>query len=88
VEYRWTGGNAARAQDYAAQLVALKSDVILAIGTLSLRAAQKKTAAIPNVFALVGDPVGQGFVASLSRPGGVLGRPSLRTRRVQATRPQ
>ena len=70
LEYRWTVGDAARAQDYAAQLVALKSDVILANGTLSLRAAREETAAIPIVFAVVSDPVGQGFVTSLSRPGG------------------
>jgi putative tryptophan/tyrosine transport system substrate-binding protein len=69
-EYRWTGGNSARAKDYAAELVALKSDVILANGTLSLAAARKETGTIPIVFVVVGDPVGQGFVTSLSHPGG------------------
>ena len=69
-EYRWTGGDPARAKDYAAELVALKSNVILANGTLSLAAARKETGTIPIVFAVVGDPVGQGFVTSLSHPGG------------------
>jgi putative ABC transport system substrate-binding protein len=70
IEYRWTGGDPARAKNYAAELVALKSDVILANSTLSLRAARKETETIPIVFAVVGDPVGQGFVTSLSHPGG------------------
>jgi putative ABC transport system substrate-binding protein len=69
-EYRWTGGDPARAKGYAAELVALKSDVILANGTLSLAAARKETGTIPIVFVVVGDPVGQGFVTSLSHPGG------------------
>jgi putative tryptophan/tyrosine transport system substrate-binding protein len=70
IECRWTGGDPVRAKDYAAELVALKSDVILANGTLSLAAARKETGTIPIVFAVVGDPVGQGFVTSLSHPGG------------------
>jgi putative ABC transport system substrate-binding protein len=70
IEYRWTGGDPARAKNYAAELVALKSDVILANSTLSLRAARKETSTTPIVFVVVGDPVGQGFVTSLSRPGG------------------
>jgi putative ABC transport system substrate-binding protein len=70
IEYRWTAGDPARAKDYAAELVALKSDVIVAHSTLVLRAARKETGAIPIVFVVVGDPVGQGFVTSLSRPGG------------------
>jgi putative ABC transport system substrate-binding protein len=44
--------------------------VILANSTLSLAAARKETGTIPIVFVVVGDPVGQGFVTSLSRPGG------------------
>jgi putative ABC transport system substrate-binding protein len=70
IEYRWNGGDPARAKDYAAELVALKSDVILASSTLSLRAVRKETGTIPIVFVGVGDPVGQGFITSLSRPGG------------------
>jgi putative ABC transport system substrate-binding protein len=70
IEYRWTSGDPARAKNYAAELVALKSDVILANSTLSLRAARKETETIPIVFVVVGDPVGQGFVTSLSHPGG------------------
>jgi putative ABC transport system substrate-binding protein len=70
IEYRWTGGDPTRAKDYAAELVAQKSDVILANSTLSLRAARKETGTIPIVFVVVGDQVGQGFVTSLSHPGG------------------
>jgi putative ABC transport system substrate-binding protein len=70
IEYRWAAGNPVRAKDYAAELVALKSDVILVHSTLGLKAVRKETGAIPVVFVVVGDPVGQGFVASLSRPGG------------------
>jgi putative tryptophan/tyrosine transport system substrate-binding protein len=70
IEYRWNGGDPARAKDYAAELVALKPYVILASSTLSLRAVRKETGTIPIVFVGVGDPVGQGFVTSLARPGG------------------
>jgi ABC-type uncharacterized transport system substrate-binding protein len=70
IEYRWAAGDPVRAKDSAAELVALKSDVILVHSTLGLKAVRKETGAIPIVFVVVGDPVGQGFVASLSRPGG------------------
>jgi putative tryptophan/tyrosine transport system substrate-binding protein len=48
IEYRWTGGDPALAKNYAAELVALKSDVILANSTLSLRAARKETSTTPH----------------------------------------
>jgi putative tryptophan/tyrosine transport system substrate-binding protein len=70
IDYRWTSGDPARAKDYAEELVALKPDVILVNSTLVLRAVRKDTGTIPIVFVVVGDPVGQGFVTSLSRPGG------------------
>jgi putative ABC transport system substrate-binding protein len=70
VDYRWAGGDAARAKANAAELVSQKPDVIVVSGTLSLAAVRSETGTIPIVFAAVGDPVGQGFVSSLAHPGG------------------
>ena len=69
-DFRWIGGDATRAKVNAAELVSQKSDVIIANSTLSLVAAKNETSTIPIVFVVVGDPVGQGFVSSLARPGG------------------
>ena len=55
---------------YAAELVALAPDVILAAGTLGVAALQHVTRTLPIVFVGVGDPVGAGFVDTLARPGG------------------
>jgi hypothetical protein len=70
VDTRWAGGNAADALKNAAGLVALAPDVILAVGSLSVQALLQSTSTIPIVFTIVPDPVGAGFVASLSEPGG------------------
>jgi putative tryptophan/tyrosine transport system substrate-binding protein len=70
VDYRWTGGDAARAKTDAAELVSQKPDLIIANSTLSLAAVRDETSTIPIVFLLVGDPLGQGFVSSLAHPGG------------------
>jgi putative ABC transport system substrate-binding protein len=70
IDFRWSGGDAARAKAYAAELVRLTPDVIIANSTLCLKAVQNETSAIPIVFVVVGDPVGQGFVSNLARPGG------------------
>jgi putative ABC transport system substrate-binding protein len=70
IDYRWGSGDAERGRRGAAELVALGSDVILASGTPSVAALRQATDRIPVVFALVGDPVGAGFVESLARPGG------------------
>jgi putative ABC transport system substrate-binding protein len=70
IDYRWGGVDAERHRRGAAELVALGSDVILASGTPSVAALRQRTDRIPVVFAQVGDPVGQGFVESLARPGG------------------
>jgi len=69
-DYRWTGGDAARAKADAAALVSQKPDVIIANSTLSLVAVKNETTTIPIVFVVVGDPIGQGFVSSLAHPGG------------------
>ena len=71
IEYRDAEGKLERLPALAAELVALKVDVILAEGgTLGPRVAMKATTTIPIVFAGAGDPVGSGLVASLARPGG------------------
>ena len=70
IEYRWAEGRAERAAEIAAEFVRLKVDVIVTYGTPATLAAKQATSAIPIVFAIAGDPVGTGLVASLARPGG------------------
>jgi ABC-type uncharacterized transport system substrate-binding protein len=70
IDYRWAAGDADRARRYAAELVALAPDVILASGASTVSALQRATRNVPVVFVNVIDPVGAGFVDSLSRPGG------------------
>jgi putative ABC transport system substrate-binding protein len=70
IDYRWGAGDAARARRYAAELVALAPDVILAPGSAGLGPMLLATRDIPIVFVHVPDPVGAGFVDSLARPGG------------------
>jgi ABC-type uncharacterized transport system substrate-binding protein len=69
VEYRWAEGRDERFAEIAAEFVRLKVNVIVTSGT-ALLAAKQATSVIPIVFAVANDPVGSGFVASLSRPGG------------------
>jgi putative tryptophan/tyrosine transport system substrate-binding protein len=70
IERRYADGKSDRLPDFAAQLVDLKVDVILATSDPSVRAAKKATQTIPIVFVNTSDPVGDGFVASLAQPGG------------------
>jgi putative ABC transport system substrate-binding protein len=70
VEYRWGLGDADQLRKYAAELVALAPDVILAAGAPAVAALQQSSRSVPIVFVNVLDPVGSGFVASLARPGG------------------
>jgi putative tryptophan/tyrosine transport system substrate-binding protein len=71
VDYRWGGADDAdRARKYAAELVALAPDVILMSGTSVVAPMMQATRTIPIVFVQVVEPVGAGFVESLSRPGG------------------
>jgi len=69
VDRRWGGGDADRIRKYAAELATLNPDVILAAGAATQQLLQA-TRTVPIVFVLVPDPVGSGFVESLSRPGG------------------
>ena len=69
IDYR-LAGNAAQILSYAAELVALNPEVIFAAPSSAAAGVQRATRSIPVVFAQVSDPVGAGFVASLSRPGG------------------
>ena len=70
VETRWAEGRSDRYAEIVADLVQLKVAVIVTHSTAPVVAAKQATSVIPIVFALMGDPVGSGVVASLSRPGG------------------
>ena len=70
IEYRSADGNQARFPSLASDLVRLNVDLILAGSTPHARAAQRATRTIPIVVAVMGDPVADGLVASLARPGG------------------
>jgi putative tryptophan/tyrosine transport system substrate-binding protein len=69
IDYRWTAGTVENSSKYAAELVALAPDIILAVGATTGPALQA-TRTVPIVFTNTSDPVGSGFVDSLSRPGG------------------
>ncbi len=70
IEYRSANGSFERLPDLAAELVALKVDVLVAVVTQASLAAKKATDTIPIVMVGVSDPVGAGLVTSLARPGG------------------
>jgi putative ABC transport system substrate-binding protein len=70
IERRFAVGNAEQLKGSAAELVRLKVDVIVTAASAPTKVAKEATASIPIVFANAGDPVGQGFVQSLPRPGG------------------
>jgi putative ABC transport system substrate-binding protein len=70
IEYRFAGAKPEQLSEFAAELVRLKADVIVAISTPAAQAARKATDTIPIVFSMVSDPVASGLVISLARPGG------------------
>jgi putative tryptophan/tyrosine transport system substrate-binding protein len=70
IERRWAAGDVVRSRDYAVELVGLEPDLIVAVGTPSVAALKQATRSVPVVFAIVNDPVAQGFIASMAHPGG------------------
>jgi ABC-type uncharacterized transport system substrate-binding protein len=70
IEYRWAEARNDRFAEFAAEFVRLKVDVILTVGTPSVIALMQATSSIPIVFVAVGDPIANGLVKSLARPGG------------------
>ena len=70
IDTRWGADDAERSRKYAAELLALAPDVVLAATTPNVEALQQATQNVPIVFAGVSDPVGAGLVSSLARPGG------------------
>jgi putative ABC transport system substrate-binding protein len=70
IDTRWSAGDVDHTRRYAAELVALAPDVILASGGTVVWALLQEARSIPIVFTLTPDPVGAGFVESLARPGG------------------
>jgi putative tryptophan/tyrosine transport system substrate-binding protein len=70
IDIRWETGDADRIRRYAAELVALAPEVILASASAAMTAVQQTSRTVPIVFVNIVDPVGAGYVASLARPGG------------------
>ena len=70
IDVRWTAGDPTLDRKFAAELVTLMPDVILATASQTVAALQVATRTVPIVFAHAVDPVGAGFVDSLARPGG------------------
>jgi putative ABC transport system substrate-binding protein len=70
VDIRWGENNVEHNRRYAAELIALSPDIILASGTLAVATVQQTTRTVPIVFVQVSDPVGAGVVGSVARPGG------------------
>jgi putative tryptophan/tyrosine transport system substrate-binding protein len=70
IDIRWGATDPERIRSYAAELVALAPDVIVASGSAVVGSLLQATRAVPIVFAQVGEPVGAGFVETLARPGG------------------
>ena len=91
IEYRWAEGKYERFPALIAELIASKVDVIVTAGTPATQAYQRAGTSIPLVMVAVGDPVGTGIVASLSRPGGnITGltsiSPELESKRIELLR--
>src|SRR5919198_2744205 len=86
MEYRWSAGNAERLRENAAEVVRLGVDVIITGGPVATRAAKEMTRTIPIVMAGDIDPIGDGFVASLGRPGGNITGVTVLTRELSGKR--
>jgi putative tryptophan/tyrosine transport system substrate-binding protein len=69
-DYRWAGTDMAEIQRHAKEIVTSKPDIVVSSSSLTTRLLKSETQTIPILFTNIVDPVGQGLVASLSRPGG------------------
>jgi putative tryptophan/tyrosine transport system substrate-binding protein len=69
IDYRFAAGDPMQIKEQAAELISLAPDVIVGNGTPVLAALRQATTSIPIVFSIVNDPLGQGFVSSMSHPG-------------------
>jgi putative ABC transport system substrate-binding protein len=70
IDYRFSAGDPMQIKEQAAELISLAPDVIVGNGSPVLTALRRATTSIPIVFSIVNDPLGQGFVSSMSHPGG------------------
>src|SRR5262249_21156449 len=70
IEYRWPLGDAVRTRRFAAELLALAPDAVLAGGNAAVQALQEASQDVPIVFGAATDPVGAGLVATMAKPGG------------------
>jgi putative ABC transport system substrate-binding protein len=86
IVYRWAEGRPERFAEISTEFVRLKVDVIVTYGTTQVKAAKQATSIIPIVFAVAGDPVGNGLVSSLARPGANVTGLSLQTNDTAAKR--
>ena len=86
IEARWAEGRSDRYAEIAAEMVRLKVAVIVTYATAPVIAVKQATSVIPIVFAVAGDPVGSGLVASLARPGGNVTGLSVQTTDIAAKR--
>jgi len=70
LDYRWTAGDLDRTRRFAKEIVELRPDLIVVHSTPAVQALRQLTTTTPMVFALIADPIGSGFAASLGHPGG------------------
>ena len=70
IDIRWAGGNAVRMREIVTEIVAFKPDVIVVSGSPALAALKHVTSTIPVVFVGIAEPVAQGFITNMARPGG------------------
>jgi putative ABC transport system substrate-binding protein len=70
IDWRWTSGDPKLYESYAAELIALRPDLLVVQSSPAIAALRRSTNTIPTVFVMITDPLGQGFVNNLAHPGG------------------